>query len=100
MSRDKCWDDVRRTWEHSPTSERIVQDINRVFTAIDQVVEARGVAVDFKTLRCGRSLREHRDDHTIVLARARFFRTKNDLDMIEGLHPLAKQCIVDLTSDD
>ena len=33
-----AWSAVSRTWEHAPTSERIVEDINRVFNAIEEVL--------------------------------------------------------------
>ena len=33
-----CWSAVERTLEHAPTSERICQDIERVFESIDAVV--------------------------------------------------------------
>ena len=50
----KAWEAIERTWEYAPTPDRIVEDINRVFDAIEQVVKARGKAVDFDVLRHGR----------------------------------------------
>ena len=97
-----CWDAVVRTWEYAPTSDRIVEDIDRVFTAIDQVVDARGIAVDFKLLRHGRRLREHQD----AAARKSRSQRRSDakknatsLDTITGLHPMCKQLIIDLCND-
>ena len=53
---------MERTWEYAPTSDHIVQDIDRVFDSIDTVVvKAKGTAVDFKGLRHGRRDRDHRD---------------------------------------
>ena len=87
-----AWSAVYRTWKYSPTSDRIVEDINRVFNAIDKVIESRGVAVDFRELRHGRRLREH------IRSRRRSHNhsSKKLLDEIDGLHPVSKQRIIDL----
>ena len=85
----KAWSAICRTWEHAPTSARIIEDIDRVFTSIEAVVAARGKAVDYGKVRHGRRLREH--------WRAEKAKVGTAFDDIEGLHPVAKQCIVDLT---
>jgi len=90
-----CFDAVCRTWEYAPTSERIVQDIERVFIAIDDVVEAGGITVDFAELRHGRRLQAHKNEQQ---------REKCNiaLDNVRGLHPIAKRNIstlIDLTID-
>lgn len=33
-----AWEAMKATWEHAPTSERIVQDIERWCTSIDEVI--------------------------------------------------------------
>ena len=90
-----CWDAILRTWSHAPSSKRIVQDIGRVFEAIDEVVKAEGIAVDFRELRKGRRREEHR---RAELAGVRVPRRENKkLDM---LHPDSKVCLdnfLDLT---
>ena len=35
------WSAVSHTWDHAPTSERIVEDINRVFNVIEEVTLGR-----------------------------------------------------------
>ena len=72
-----------------------MEDVTRVFTAIDQVVDARGVAVDFKELRRGRRLLMHQQDAAARLRRATMLRT-NNFERLEHLHPVSKQCIIDL----
>ena len=97
-----AWDAVRRTWEHAPTSARIVQDIQRVFTAIDQVVAARGIAVDFEELRSGRRLLEHQTSDKRSKRRSVKLKKKKKFGDITGLHPVAKTSIAvfyDLTLD-
>ena len=90
-----AWDAVCRTWEHAPTDERIVEDINRVFNAIDMVVEARGKTVDFGKLRHGRRLVEHIRSHRRSRAHSKN-KTVNDL---QGLHPVSKRIIIDLCGE-
>ena len=87
-----AWSAVVRTWEYAPTSSRIVEDISRVFTAIEDVVAAGGIAVDFNALRHGR--REEQQRRSSRRARAR--KEHKSFERIEGLHPLSKQCIIDL----
>ena len=89
-----AWSVVSRTWEHSPTPERIVQDIQRVFLAIDQVVEARGRAVDFVELRHGRRLMEQREQVRAERRSAQIRRKKKFGD-VKGLHPVSRRCIAD-----
>lgn len=94
-----CWSAVERTWEHAPTSERICQDIERVFESIDAVVKNRGTAVDFEHLRHGRRER----DHTDCRSKRRTEKLKNDsdFDFLGCLHPVAKgniRNIIDLTN--
>ena len=87
-----AWSAVERSWEHAPTSNRIVEDIERVFAAIEDVVEHEGIAVDFNVLRHGRRDEEHRRSSR----RARARKEHKHFDRIEGLHPVSKQCIIDL----
>ena len=90
-----AWSAVKRTWEYSPTSDRIVQDIQRVFLAIDQVVEASGRAVDFETLRHGRRLLEHQQTEKRSSRRTAKIKSKHKFGDVKGLHPVSKQCIAD-----
>ena len=87
-----AWSAVARTWQYAPTSARIVEDIGRVFLAIEEVVAHEGEAVDFNALRHGRREEEHRRSSR----RARARKEHKHFDKIEGLHPLSKQCIIDL----
>ena len=90
-----CWSAVCRTWEHAPTSERIVEDINRVFNAIDEVIVNKGRAIDFNKLRHGRRLREH----IRSTRRSKVHSEKKTVDSIEGLHPVSRRIIIDLCND-
>ncbi len=87
-----AWSAVCRTWKYAPTSARIVEDIERVFVAIEEVVKHEGIAVDFAKLRSGRREEAHRRS----ARRMRAQKNRKNFDMIEGLHPIAKQCIKDL----
>ena len=91
----KAWSTVTRTWEHAPSSERIVEDILRVFVSIDQVVEHEGEAVDFEVLRHGRRDREHRESLARVKRRSKKISDKKKLSDIVGIHPVARRCIYD-----
>ena len=87
-----AWSAVSHTWEYAPTPQRIVQDINRVFHAIDMVVEARGKVVDFVNLRHGRRLTEHQ--HTArTLRRSQKISSKPKFGDVQGLHPISKRFI-------
>ena len=87
-----AWSAIRRTWEYAPTPERIVQDIDRVFEAIDMVVEARGTAVDFVDLRHGRREAEHA--HTKrTTRRSQKIKQKPKFGDMVGLHPVSKRLI-------
>ena len=86
-----CGDAITRTWEYSPTGNRIVQDIMRVFDAIDLVVEYGGGAIDFVKHRHGRREHEHR-----VSRRNKVRRERKLFDNLVGLHPISKECIRDL----
>ena len=95
----RAWSAVSRTWEYAPTSQRIVEDIERVFPAIDKVVEARGAAVDFGKLRHGRRLVAHQ--HTDRLkGRSKKKAIKRKFGELQGLHPISRkeiQTVFDLT---
>ena len=88
-----CWSAVERTWQYAPTPNRIVEDIERVFDAIDVVVKERGVAVDFDELRHGRRLQDHHDSVGRVVKRQRRLKKESTYDFLEGLHPIAKRNI-------
>ena len=91
----KAWSTLTRTWEHAPSSERIVHDIMRVFISIDQVVEHEGEAVDFAVLRHGRREREHRESLERVKRRSKKLSENRKLSDIVGIHPVARRCIHD-----
>ena len=96
-----AWSAVSRTWEYAPTPQRIVQDIQRVFHAIDMVVDERDKSVDFDKLRHGRRLVEHQRSSR-VSRRSRKLSSKPKFGDVEGLHPVSKRCIgnfFDLTLD-
>lgn len=87
-----CWSAVSRTWAHAPTSDRIVEDINRVFCSIEQVITENGAAVDFNKLRHGRRLDQHIRSRRRSIEHSAM-KTFND---IEGLHPVCRRVIIDL----
>ena len=92
----RAWSAVCRTWEHAPSSSRIVEDINRVFEAIDLVVESEGVAIDFNVLRHGRRLEDHQQSKKKRVARrSKKLSEHVSLSELEGIHPVAKQAIYD-----
>ena len=70
-----------------------------MFVAIDQVVQAKGIAVDFKKLRHGRRLLAHQNQAKRSQRRQHHLKHNNNLDDIEGLHPRCKQYIIDLTNE-
>ena len=78
------WDAICRTWEYAPTDKHIVQDIERVFDAIDEVVENDGRAVDFY-LRRGRRGRDHR-----LAKRRRRERERKLFSNLQGYTPLVR----------
>ena len=91
-----CWSAVTRTWEYAPSSERIVEDIQRVFQSIDKVVEHKGVAVDFKKLRHGRRLADHiagEAGEGRVKKRVKKLKNTSDFDFLSTLHPAATRNI-------
>ena len=90
-----AWDAIRRTWMYAPTSDRIVEDVNTVFTAIEEVIKARGAAVDFKKLRHGRRLLEHLRSRR----RSREHSEMKTINEIDGLHPASKRIIIDLCNE-
>ena len=95
-----AWNAVSRTWEYAPKPHRIVEDIQRVFKAIDTVVVHRGVAVDFDVLRHGRRLDDHHHQLGRVKKRISRLKKDSDYDFLEGLHPVAVRNIdniIDLT---
>ena len=92
----ECWRSCTHTWEYAPSSERIVEDIHRVFEAIDVVVEARGGAVDFADLRHGRRLQDHYDSLGRVKKRVRRLKNDSDYDFLGSLHPVASRNIDDI----
>ena len=65
-----------------------------MFLAIDQVVEARGRAVDFSEMRHGRRLLEHRQQARAERRSAQIRRKKKFGD-VKGLHPVSRRCIAD-----
>ena len=75
-----CWSALERTWQYAPTPNRIVEDIERVFDAIDVVVKERGVAVDFDELRHGRRLQDHHDSVGRVVKRQRRLKKESTYD--------------------
>ena len=91
-----AWSAVSRTWMYAPTPQRIVEDINRVFDAIDLVVKARGTAVDFVELRHGRRLEEQQRAQqraTRSQRRSQKISSKPKFGDVQGLHPICKQFI-------
>ena len=87
-----AWSAVERSWQYAPTSARIVEDIDRVYNAIEEVVKAEGEAVDFTELRHGRRDEEHRRS----ARRARARKEHKHFERVEGLHPVSKRLIIDL----
>lgn len=90
-----AWQAVCRTWEYAPTPDRIVEDIERVFCAIDQVIAAGGIAVDFDELRHGRRLLQQQRSKRSA-RRAAKIKAKRKFGDVQGLHPVSKQCIADI----
>jgi hypothetical protein len=41
-----AWKSICRTWEISPTSDRIIEDVDEFFTSVDEIVSSRGTFVD------------------------------------------------------
>lgn len=54
---DEVADAVRRTWAVCPTSERIVEDIQRFPAALDKIIAAQGAYVPELDKRTGRRAR-------------------------------------------
>ena len=101
----KCFDAMRRTWEHSPTSDRIVEDILRFRSSVEEVVQHEGIAVNWKKLRHGRRLRAHANNEVLNRWQKRNRLVKEgDVDKL-NIHPEAKLVFdgfleIDLTCDD
>lgn len=53
-----AWSAMVRTWEHSPTPERIAEDIMRWKKSLQEVVRVEGISLDHGVLRHGRRLEE------------------------------------------
>ena len=87
-----AWSAVARSWKYAPTSARIVEDIERVFEAIEEVIKTDGEAVDFNELWHDRRETEHRRS----ARRARARKEHKHFERVQGLHPVSKQCIIDL----
>ena len=85
---------LAKTWQHSPTPPRIVEDILEFFVSVDLVVESKGVYVDLN-VRNGRRMLNFGDASaaTTSAARIRSTRTKEaSMSMLEDLHPTAVWC--------
>ena len=85
---------LAKTWQHSPTQGRVVEDILEFFTSIDLVVESKGVHVDLNA-RNGRRVLNFGDTSaaTTQTARVRSTRTKEaSMSKLEDLHPDAMWC--------
>jgi curved DNA-binding protein CbpA len=68
---------LRRTWEMCPTSDRIVEDIQRFPGALDKIIAAQGAYVPELCKRTGRRTRVTRCfDKTILTAQGRRPRTR------------------------
>lgn len=79
------WNAIERTWEVAPTSERIVQDIDRVLGALMRIVEAEGNAIQFQMRRTGyRSLLD-------LPPTPRNNTTRDPNEWLRSLHPHAKK---------
>jgi hypothetical protein len=85
---------LAKTWQHSPTQGRVVEDILEFFTSIDLVVESKGVHVDLNA-RNGRRVLNFGDTSaaTTQTARVRSTRTKEaPMSKLEDPHPDAVWC--------
>ena len=82
---------LAKSWQHSPTPERIVEDIFEFFESIDAVVESGGVYVDLN-VRNGRRLLNFKEGDR-KKKRVRPTRTKDaSISKLNDLHPDAAWC--------
>jgi len=90
----RAFQSLAKTWQYSPTQERIVEDILEFYVSIDLVVESKGVYVDLN-VRNGRRMLNFGDTSaaTTQTARVRSTRTKEaSMSNLDDLHPDAVWC--------
>lgn len=79
-----AWSAICRTWEYSPSSSRIVQDINRVGDYLGAIIANKGAAVNFQALRNG--------DRAIGRQQQREVLPDDGVQKGPTLHPCAEDC--------
>ena len=67
-----------------------------MFAAINEVVEAGGIAVDFAAGRHGRRLLQQQRSKRKSERRVDRLKSKQKFGHLQGLHPVSKQCIADI----
>ena len=103
----RAFHSLARTWEFSPTSDRIVEDIFEFFNSIDAVVESEGTFVELN-LRNGRRLLNFaptKEAKNKKKKRKRLSRKSDaSVDKMKDLHPHADWCgkkmVVDIMESD
>ena len=60
---DNLWSTLVLTWEHAPSSARIIEDIEALPMVLDQIIEAQGCVVEDENLRSGRRAIYMRQDN-------------------------------------
>lgn len=85
---ERLWNALMRTWEHSPSSERIVQDIDRASRALEEIIAADGQAIKFQGKRSG--LRANVKELPSTSQKRQ--RTKEtSKEALQRLHPVARK---------
>ena len=82
---DLVWASMYRTWPHSPTDDRVKEDVEHFEAVLEKAVEAEGCVVRDEFLRRGRRARRS-DDKSELKSRQRKRQRKDTIKAIEH-HP-------------
>ena len=82
---DLVWASMYRTWSHSPTNDRVKEDVEHFEAVLEKVVEAEGCVVRDEFLRRGRRARRS-DGKSELKSRQRKRQRKDTIKAIEH-HP-------------
>ena len=91
----EVWSSMRRTWEYSPSSERIIQDITALPRVLKVIIEAKGCVVHDEFFRSGRRALDavgRIDGKARTLAHAPRKRQRRDTMEARPYHPSLECC--------
>ena len=89
---NQLWNSLVLAWEHAPSSERIIEDIERLPRVLEKIIDAKGCVVPDENFRHGRRYLSLRGEDCKKPIR----RQRKSTNVGANFHPSLQECWVQL----